>query len=509
MHLGACTSYSENPSDLPSLEDSLASGVFALLDLVRLLRKHQCMNRIDLWIVATNGQWIEGITNHLSTENATLWGFARVIGQENPTVRVRGIDLSLETDTSELLAAYVEQEMRSQDDTFLVAHRRGQRFVPQVRPLDGMAQPSTIQPDRKGKVYWLTGGLGDIGLEVARMLAREGSRGLVLMRRTPFIPREQWGSWLKEKGQEDSTSHKIMHLQEIEKLGTQVWIVSGDVADIRDMQRIAQQIRKRFGAIHGVFHLAGVGAKGLLAHKHTRDTFCQVLQAKVTGTRVMDIVTRRDGLECFVLFSSLSPIFGGIGLSDYSAANSFLDAFAAVRHRLRGRQTLSINWPLWGDIGMGTHTSYFQDKKLPSSPIFGEVAIEVLRLALGLPLSNLVVGRWERGDGLTGATLTNEISLPAGTEQRVVLDSNVEGVEIDLIEFLADLLGTEVDRIDAVMSFDELGVNSRMRLELLYRLEKEYHVDVPLTVLTDSPTVHRLAVFLGKHVVVDDRARNR
>jgi NAD(P)-dependent dehydrogenase (short-subunit alcohol dehydrogenase family) len=48
-------------------------------------------------------------------------------------------------------------------------------------------------------VYLLTGGLGGIGLTVARMLARDYQARLVLVARAPLPPREEWATWLAHR----------------------------------------------------------------------------------------------------------------------------------------------------------------------------------------------------------------------------------------------------------------------------------------------------------------------
>ncbi len=53
---------------------------------------------------------------------------------------------------------------------------------------------------------------------------------------------------------------------------------------------------------------------------------------------------------------------GNVGQADYSSANAFMDAFARYRNSLlyskkRTGQTLSINWPLWKEGGMGVDTA--------------------------------------------------------------------------------------------------------------------------------------------------------
>ena len=67
----------------------------------------------------------------------------------------------------------------------------------------------------------------------------------------------------------------------------------------------------------------------------TYDQMMCVLRPKVDGTRYLDEIFRNDPLDFFVLFSSLSCVFGNSGQSNYAAANMYMISLAAQR-RQRG-----------------------------------------------------------------------------------------------------------------------------------------------------------------------------
>jgi acyl carrier protein len=58
------------------------------------------------------------------------------------------------------------------------------------------------------------------------------------------------------------------------------------------------------------------------------------------------------GLDFFMLCSSIGAITGPFGQVGYSAANAFLDAFAACHFSGNGGFTVSINWDAWQEVGM-------------------------------------------------------------------------------------------------------------------------------------------------------------
>ena len=57
--------------------------------------------------------------------------------------------------------------------------------------------------------------------------------------------------------------------------------------------------------------------------------------------------TREFDLDCFVMFSSVSSIFGNPAQGNYGAANAFLDSLAHHRRAL-GLPALTINWGVLG-----------------------------------------------------------------------------------------------------------------------------------------------------------------
>ena len=73
--------------------------------------------------------------------------------------------------------------------------------------------------------------------------------------------------------------------------------------------------------------------------------FKRVITPKIQGTWLLDKLTQSDDLDFLIMFASIAAITGGAGQSDYTAANSYLDAFAAYRNR-QGKRTISIDWPI-------------------------------------------------------------------------------------------------------------------------------------------------------------------
>ena len=82
----------------------------------------------------------------------------------------------------------------------------------------------------------------------------------------------------------------------------------------------------------------------------TRERMRSVMAPKAYGAWLLHEATRDLELDCFVMFSSVSSIFGNPAQGNYGAANAFLDSLAHHRRAL-GLPALTINWGVLGGEG--------------------------------------------------------------------------------------------------------------------------------------------------------------
>ncbi len=202
-------------------------------------------------------------------------------------------------------------------------------------------------------MYWITGGLGGIGLVVAEYLARKVHGRLVLTGRTPLPPASQWDAILTQPEEVSGLQQTIRKLRELESLGSEVLTIAGDVTDRSQMAEALRIVEHRFGGLNGVIHAAGLIEDGPLQIK-TRESAARVLAPKIQGTLVLDDVLRGCKLDFCLLFSSISALDPPPGQIDYAGANAFLDAFALSQ---TSQPTTALNWSLWTDVGMGVRNT--------------------------------------------------------------------------------------------------------------------------------------------------------
>jgi NAD(P)-dependent dehydrogenase (short-subunit alcohol dehydrogenase family) len=189
--------------------------------------------------------------------------------------------------------------------------------------------------------YLICGGLGGLGLGVARWLAGRGARDLVVTSRRRLPDRSAWDALPDD----DPAQPLLGAIRGIESLGATVEIASADVADETAMGDLLARLRAEGRALRGVFHLAA-DIQGASLADMDRGSLERMLRPKAAGAWVLHRLTRDLPLEAFVLFSSTTALLGVAGLGHYAAANQFLDGLAH-RRRSQGLPALSVNWGTW------------------------------------------------------------------------------------------------------------------------------------------------------------------
>lgn len=504
VHLWCLTPHEHStPSSqrFASLQDT---GYYSVLRLLQAVCKAGLEHSVRLEVVA-NHLFEVNLGEPLVPEKATVRAPLMVAPQEYPGLICRCLDMDIRPDDlrqRDVLLAQLLDEIRGAPADPVVAYRRGRRWVQDYEPVRLEAVDEQDVPLRHRGVYLLTGGLGRVGLALARHLAQKAQARLVLVGRSAFPARADWQAWLAEHDDDEPTSLKIRQLQALEALGSEVLVLRADVASHDAMRRVLAAVDEHFGALHGVIHSAG--AVGLEAFREinqatTADSEAQFV-AKVHGLMVLEQVLADRRLDFCLLMSSLSAILGGLGFTAYSAANLFMDAFARWKHSLGGMRWTSVDWDSWrtADVrpviaGLGATVSEFV-----MEPEEGAAACERI-LAEG-NLSQVVVS-----SGDLQARLRQWIARggrperepePVTLHERPHLSTPYVAprgrLELDLAAIWQELFG--VRAVGVHDNFFELGGHSLLATQLNARLSAKLQVDMSLATLLQAPTIAQLAI---------------
>ena len=334
-----------------SLQSSQLLGFYSILFLAQALGKNGISSSIKLRVI-TDGLFKVSDEYVRAPERATILGPIRCIPQEYDHIACQAVDIVLsenkvlEDDVLEYLLA----ESSSSITDPVVAYRRGQRFAQTFEPIPEGTEDKFEMPLRRRGTYLITGGLGGVGLVLARYLSREVQANLVLTSRSALPDADTWEDFLLNAGEQDPQREIVQRLRELQEMKSEVLVIAADMADRAQMKAAVRQATARFGQIHGVIHAAGVPGSGVIQLKNP-ERAAAVLAPKVTGTLILDDLFRDTELDFFALCSSISSVQPQLGQADYCGANAFLDAYAQLASQ-QNTFAVSINWDRWNEVGM-------------------------------------------------------------------------------------------------------------------------------------------------------------
>jgi acyl transferase domain-containing protein/acyl carrier protein len=519
VHLWSMTCEQPPVSNLSTFHQAQQMGFSSLLWLLQAADQHQAGTPLQIWVLS-NHLFEIASTDTVQPEKASLLGPCLIIPQEHEHIRCHCIDLGTNQDDPahiQRLVAALLDEIETESPDMLLAYRNHQRWVRAFEPARLTDHLRPIRALREHGVYLLTGGLGNIGLLLAEDLARTIQARLVLTSSTPFPARDIWAGWLAEHEQDDRTSQIIRRLQQLEALGAQVLVASADVADITQMRAVIDRARQHFGALQGVFHLAGwAGIKSARLARSSEPSYVEThFQPKVYGLYVLEQLLQGQPVDFCVLFSSNAALLGGVGLTSYAAANLFMDAFAIDRNRRGGTSWLSVNWDSW-DAQPGVQQRLALPADSEQHTIRAEEGIAALRRVIALAGADQIVvsksdlnARFEHwvDAGAAGNHQSPAISQPQARPDlgTAYVPAN-NALEQALAHIWQEALG--LDSIGIHDNFFDLGGNSLIGLKIIGRLQDELHIDMPVVSLFEGPTISTFARLLDQ-APRDTSAQNR
>ncbi len=481
-----------------SMEGAQTLGCVGVLQVVQEMARAQWREQPRLWLVTRGAQAAGDSSVPLNLAQAPLWGLGRVIAQEHPGFWGGLVDLEPKSSRNDA-AHQLSQEMFSPDGEDQVAFRHRHRLVAR---LARKRQPNVRETPMRWRAdgsYLITGGLGDLGLMVARWMVAQGARRLILMGRTKLPPRSSWKSL--ETG--SSLSRQIAAIRELEDLGTSVHLISADVADEKQLSAFLEQYRTEgWPPIRGVVHAAGVLRDGLLLQLDGA-AMNEVLRPKMIGGWLLHRLLREAPLDFFIVFSSAGSLMGQPGQGNYAAANAFLDALAHHR-RARGLTALSINWGAWAGSGLAqTAGGKLLTKRLALLGIAAmtpQRALEVMGRLLREDATQVVAipVNWRQyfelyPPGTESALLSQlaneEAASPLqtahpGEKRASILDADpaqrAQLLQSYVSEQVARVLGLSTSQLDIQQPLTNLGLDSLMAVELKNRISADLGINVPM-----------------------------
>ena len=396
--------------------------------------------------------------------------------------------------------------------------RDAYRFMQQGKHIgkvavDYQARPTEILPGEHGQIqfredatYWLAGGLGGFGLQIARWMVAKGARNLVLSGRS-----------------KQPSAEAQQAINEMTGVGANVTVMPADITNVEDVRRVVQTINETLPPLKGVFHTAMVLEDRLLVDLD-RETLQRVLRPKVIGGWNMHAETTQLDLDHFVLFSSLSSVFGHAGQANYSAANALLDSLAHHR-RACGLRATVMNWGHLGEVGYLAQREQLGERLERQGVLSFTVkqATDSLEYALQTHALQLSVLRMDwslwRGLGITSRVsprfahlLRNRGSAAGGSSDELASAEEIRSadsatrltmVSAILRQKAGALLGIDCEQIERNRPLLELGLDSLMAVEMRNWIESQIDINLPISALMRSASLDHLTESVCEIVVGD------
>jgi acyl-CoA synthetase (AMP-forming)/AMP-acid ligase II/NAD(P)-dependent dehydrogenase (short-subunit alcohol dehydrogenase family) len=327
-----------------NVEQSLNLGTYSLLFLAQALGHLQESQRPKRLVVASSQSQHVEAGDAIDATRGMVRALVKTIPQEMSWLVCNHVDLegkSPATD-AEALAAEISSAAMDRES----AWRGGKRWVPTLQRAHAAAKNPIAF--KKNALYVLTGGLGGVGLQIAKELLKNHGVRLLILGRTPLPDRSTWQDPAVHKG---LLAERIQAYLDLENWG-EISYEALDISNVSALQSAVQRATKLWSCeLDGVVHVAGVYQERLLAEE-TRESFARVLASKVHGTLALHQLLKDRPDALFISFSSVNGFFGGFSVGAYAAANAFVDFLAEHQRQMGSPRSRSFAWSLWDETGM-------------------------------------------------------------------------------------------------------------------------------------------------------------
>ena len=350
--------------------------------------------------------------------------------------------------------------------------------------------------------YLITGAFGGFGKVLAQWLVEGGARHLVLTGRGGA-----------------ATPDAETFVQSLRKRGVDVRVVRADIGSPQDVARLIAEIRSAGQPLRGLFHLAMVIDDAPLVSL-TRERIRTVMAPKAHGAWLLHESTRDFELDCFVMFSSVSSIFGNPAQGSYGAANAFLDSLAHHRRSL-GLPALTVNWGVLGGEGYVARnkrvaeflarqgTTELSPREvmtlLESSLTAGATQVMAIRVDWtkwrqffrGMQENPLLEHIFATVEGQETGGATSDLRLKIESAAPEELEGIIGQAVRDAV---GSVLRVKPDTLRDDQPLTDLGLDSLMGVEIENSIEGSLGVALPQASLIRARTIGQIVALIAEHM---------
>ncbi|MCI3927839.1 type I polyketide synthase [Streptomyces sp. AN091965] len=365
--------------------------------------------------------------------------------------------------------------------------------IPQHGSTRCVVPPGRIDLSRSDGAYLITGGLGGLGLLLARDLAEHHAGRIILNGRSRPGP----------------AATRI--LDELRQAGADVVVVLGDITDSATAERLVAAATATGLPLRGIAHAAAVIRDATVTGIED-EPLTRVWGAKTLGAWHLGQATADQPLDWWLGFSSAATLIGNPGQGAYAAANGWLDAFTHHR-RAQGLPAHSIQWGAWAEHGRGA--ALIDREFTMIAPAEG---LAVCRTVLSHTRANTGYLPLEDAHRFIGERLhtTPFFTALAGPRRAVETEPQYTRLQADLRHaepagrrtLLTEFLATDVAGIlrrnraavDPDTPLTDCGLDSLMATQLCVHINQAIGVRLPVKSIWKHSTISVLADHLAEHL---------
>lgn len=491
---GLTQSLEVNSTDIERFAEIQDKGVIQLYRIVRAIETGLPNKKVQLKVVTNNVQILsENEVNY--PYSASLIGFSKSLAKEYKNITVSCMDIALEDSHNDnaLLIAGEETATGVKE----VAFRNGKRFERILLPekLSGNSNSAY----KKNGVYFIVGGMGNVGHKLSLYLAENYKAKLVITGRTALNVQ------LREK------------VKAIEEKGGEVLYIQADLMDQEGMERAVKQAIHHFGKINGVIHSAMNFAYEVISNIN-EEKLKEELGSKAVGSLILFNALKGQDLDFLLFFSSGEAFTGNVGWSSYAAGCTFKDAFASHISSRLSYPVQIINWGFW-DNELDEFMGMLKSKGI--HPIQTRIGMEALEKVLShqtkqvmalnvednvltlmgveLPEVNIATSSSNTfNKDLSAKKQTKDIYAKPVDIVSITLDKEAlkQKVELFVKEIFSRVLKLSAQKIENDKEFSFYGVDSLIVTDIHQEFEKELDEKLHVMLLLENTTVTDVTEYL-------------
>lgn len=152
------------------------------------------------------------------------------------------------------------------------------------------------------------------------------------------------------------------NIAEFKKENPKIYYESLNACDIKSMEKLFFEIKKKHGKIDLVLNGAGVVKIGFLKNKTDEDIAYEFNNRVLPAFNILNLSLKYKPKR-IINFSSVISKYGSAGQSIYTSANELVSRLTAKYNLILkkfGSSAVAIHWPPWDRIGMTSNKGVFQ-----------------------------------------------------------------------------------------------------------------------------------------------------